>query len=129
MIRTTDAAYINSLFERDFGEGDATALLENNLNVCLIDDDSGALFAWRGPGIYEIHLFFAVRGRAALNLFRDMIDAMRDLYGARLFWALIPVESRAVRMFARLTGFLSCGVIDAPGPNELFVSEKSLCLL
>jgi hypothetical protein len=43
-------------------------LLANPLNVCLIEGDSGTVFAWRGPGIFEAHVFYAVRGREALDL-------------------------------------------------------------
>lgn len=49
---------------------------------------------------------------------------MKAQVPARLFWAAIPVESRNVRMFARLCGFRSEGVAEfVDGPKEIFVSE------
>lgn len=123
MIRTRDAALVNRLV----GTGDFSELLAEPLHVCLIEGESGAFFAWRGPGIYEVHLFFAVRGREALNLCRAMIDHMRGL-GAVLFWALIPIESRKVRLFARWMGWRSRGIMNTRGGlNELFV-ENGECL-
>jgi hypothetical protein len=115
---------INRLARRDFPGADVSELLEEPLNICLVDGENGAMFAWRGPGLYEIHLFFAERGRAALNLCRSMLDEMKRCHGAKSFWALIPAESRNVRMFARLMGFVSHGMVETKnGQNELFTGE------
>lgn len=128
MIRSTDVELVNALLDRDFAGTDSTELLANPLNVCLVEGENGAIFAWRGPGIYEIHLFYAVRGREALKLFDSMLGIIQSAYGGRFFWALIPVESRKVRMFARLAGFLPAGILETQhGPNELFVSENVEC--
>lgn len=108
---------------------DFSAFLAEPLHVALVEDKSGALFVWRGPGIYEVHVFFAVRGRKAIDLMARMIEAMRFSHGARLFWAMIPQEDRKTRMFARLCGWKSLGAkADAHGPKELFVSEICPCL-
>lgn len=110
-------------------DGDFTAFLAEPLHVALIEGESGALFAWRGPGIFEVHVFFTVRGRAAIDLMARMIEAMRFCHDARLFWALIPLPDRKTRMFARLCGWKSLGTKeDAFGPKELFVSEICPCL-
>lgn len=99
------------------------------LHVCLVDGENLGVFAWRGPGIYEIHLAFAARGRTALDLLCRMIARLCDEHRARIFWAMIPVESRHVRMFARLAGFASDGFVTTQhGEQEVFVSEKSSCL-
>ena len=124
MERTRDAARVNELMARDFPGCDMSELLAEPMHVCLIDGESGAIFAFRGPGIFEVHVFFAVKGRAAIGLIHAMLDFMRAEHGARSFWALIPVESRKVLMFARLVGWKSLGVRETRhGPNELFSSE------
>jgi len=129
VIRTTDVDEVNVLLQRYWPEADFAEALANPLNVCLLEGESGAVFAWRGPGIYEIHLFYAVRGREALNLFDSMLGIIRSAHGGRFFWALIPVEDRKTRMFARLTGFTPSGTMETQhGPNELFVSENVECL-
>ncbi len=98
--------------------------LSDPMNVCLIEGEGGAVFIWRGPGIYEVHLFFEQRGRAAIELIRRMFKVMRSKFGARLMWAAIPIESRKVIMFARLVGWKSQGVAElAHGHCELFQSE------
>ena len=123
MNRTRDPERVNSLAGADLSE-----LVASPLHVCLIDGDSLGIFAWRGPAIYEIHLAYQVRGRAAWDLFKAMLDTMREEYGARLFWTLIPVGSRNVRLFARIGGLLSDGFVTTQhGPQELFVSEKCGC--
>lgn len=127
--RTSDPALVNDLLGRDFEGIDATEFLANPLNVCLIEDGDGIMFAWRGPRIYEAHVFYRSRGRAALDRTNAFLGLMRSNYGARLFWALIPVESRRVRMFTRLLGWLSQGQVETQhGPQELFVSEIIPCL-
>lgn len=108
---------------------DFSTFLAEPLHVALIEGESGALFAWRGPGIFEVHVFFAVRGREAIDLMARMIEAMRFSHDARLFWAMIPQDDRKTRMFARLCGWKSLGLkADTYGPKELFVSEICPCL-
>jgi hypothetical protein len=54
---------------------------------------------------------------------------MKEHHGARLFWALIPLESRKVRMFTRLVGWKSAGMFKTQhGDCEAFVSENVECL-
>jgi hypothetical protein len=121
--RITDPARVNAL-----AGADLTAFLAEPLHVCLVEGDSLGIFGWRGPGIYEIHLAFAVKGRRAIDLLALMIARMCDRHGARMFWAAIPLESRNVRMFARLAGFSSDGIVEtAAGKREIFVSESNLC--
>jgi hypothetical protein len=85
-----DAQRINDWVWRDSGNRpDFTAFLSDRLNVCLIEGEGGALFVWRGPGIYEVHVFFEQRGKEVIRLSRQMLDYMRE-NGARLFWAAVP---------------------------------------
>jgi hypothetical protein len=123
MIRSTDPALVNRLAAAQGQDGDFTEFLSDPLHVCLIEGKSGALFAFRGPGIYEVHVFFDVRGAKALWLGETMLGWMREKHGARLFWSLIPVESRKVLMFARLMGWESHGIVESRhGWQELFSS-------
>lgn len=118
-----DAPTVNAALSRDFPGLDFSEVLAEPLHVVLMDEESGAAFLFRGPGIYEAHVFFAVRGRAALNLFADMLDFMR-LRGAKMFWAMVPLEDRRARMFTRLSGWKSLGPRETMhGTSELFVLE------
>jgi len=118
-----DVPQINAWVKRDGAEADFTEFVANPLNVCLICGEGGALFVWRGPGIYEVHVFFEQRGKEVLNLSRDMLAMMRG-HGAEMFWAAVPVESRRVIMFTRLMGWKSRGVRPFPhGVCEIFVGE------
>lgn len=130
MIESTrDVERVNELMGRDFPGCDMTELLAEPMHVCLIDEESGAMFAFRGPGIYEVHVFFAARGKAAISLGHAMLDVMRKDHGAKLFWALVPVESAKVRIYTRLMGWVSLGVRETRfGYQELFSSENGLCL-
>lgn len=94
------------------------------LNFFLEEGGSLGCFVWRGPGIYEIHLAFKARGREAIDLFHRM----KARVPARFMWAAIPLESRHVRMFARLAGFASEGVMAfADGEKEIFTSRSVGC--
>lgn len=94
-------------------------------NVILIEGNGGALFAWRGPGIYEVHVFFAQRGREVLDLSRRMLNYMRGNHAAHTFWSAIPVESRKVKLFARWMGWKSQGTALFPhGECEVFLCPQ-----
>ena len=119
-----EADKVNDWVYRDSGNRvDFTTFLEDRNNVCLACGEGGAIFVWRGPGIFEVHVFFEQRGREVLKLSREMLEIMRK-DGARLFWAAVPVKSRHVIMFTRLMGWKSQGFGDFPqGRCELFIGE------
>jgi hypothetical protein len=119
-----DAAAISGWIERDSSEAhDLTPLLNDPLNVVLLSGEGGAMFLWRGPGIYEVHVFFAERGREVIRVSRQMLEMMRS-QGAKMFWAAVPIESRRVIMFTRLMGWKSNGVREFPhGYCEIFSGE------
>lgn len=127
MIRASleDVENINDWFWRDSGiRPDFTGFLSDRSNVALIEGDGGALFVWRGPGIYEVHVFLEQRGKAAFEVIRRMLAWMRENAGARLFWAAVPVASRRVVMFTRLLGWKPQGFADLPqGRCEFFLGE------
>lgn len=129
MIRTRDAQLVNRLAAQQEQGGDYADFLADPLHICLVEGESGALFAFRGPGIYEVHVFFAARGKSALRLGRAMLDLMRERFGAHLFWSLVPAESRRVIMFTRLMGWKSHGRVESPhGARELFSFGSCPCL-
>lgn len=124
--RTTDAAQVNGLVYLNSGQvADFSGFLDNSLNVCLLRGDSGILFAWRGPGIYETHVFFDQHDDAH-EVCTAFLDEMRSEYGARIFWAAIPVtdDYRHVRIFARSMGWRQDGFAELPhGRCELFIDD------
>lgn len=128
MIRASveDADRINDWIWRDSGKRLPTleSFLSDRNTAVLIEGEGAALFVWRGPGIYELHLCFEQRGKAAKELLQRMLEWMRAEMGAKLFWAAVPVESRNVVMFARLMGWKSQGLADlSHGTCELFTGE------
>lgn len=108
--------------EDDF---DPTDLLSDDKNIILFDDGGGQLFHWKGPGIYEAHSFYLVRGKEALALGREAIRRMFEEYGAEKLWRAPPVENRAARWFNRQLGFKSLGIVQMP----LYYSETGVCEL
>lgn len=126
MIRATldDLEEITRLLEDVHGEKlDPKALLSDERNRFYFDERGGAVFAWRGPGIYEGHSFFRVKGKDAILAGWEVLHEMAD---ARMIWGLTPEENRAARWFNRKAGFKSQGMMDTPdlGRCELFVLEK-----
>lgn len=103
------------------GELDITTLLSDGRNVCLFDERGGAFFRWSGPGIYEGHSFFRVRGREAIRLGKQILSQLT----CEKVWGATPLELKHVRLFNRLIGFASLGEIDTPeGRCELFEMRK-----
>jgi hypothetical protein len=119
-----DVEQVNRWIGRDFPGVDFTEILSNEMNVCLAAGEGGAFFMWRGPRIYEVHVFFEQRGREVIRISHEMLRIMRADYGARMFWAAVPVESRKVLMFTRLMGWKSNGCADFPhGLCEIFSGD------
>lgn len=125
--RTFDPAEVNALINDPLirptvggaGELDASTLLADRRNICLMADGGGALFRWTGPGVYEGHSFFRARGREAIRLGKQFLSAMSD--AADLVWGLTPAELRHVRWFNRQIGLRSLGMMETPeGEHELF---------
>lgn len=115
---------VNALIGRDFPGVDFSEVLAEPQHICLVEGESGAIFMWRGPWTYELHVFFAAKGKAALDLGHRMLDFVRENYGGRRFWAAVPPESRNVIMFTRLMGWKHLGRIEMRhGPQELFLLE------
>jgi hypothetical protein len=101
------------------GDLDPTALLSDTRNRLYFDERGGAIFAWRGPGIYEGHSFFRVRGGDAIKAGREVLTHISD---ALMVWGLTPESNRAARWFNRQVGFQSQGMLNTPeGCCELFV--------
>lgn len=123
-----DVAEVNRLVAKHGPAADMLDFLAEKMNVCYLAEDGGALFAWRGPGIYEIHLFLGQRGRDALDVLEGMLQRLREEFDATLFWAAIPIESRHVTIFARLMGFASNGTHQfRHGLCEVFSREAAPC--
>ena len=116
-----DIAAINKWCGADFGE-----FIVNKLNVVLIEGEGCAMFAWRGPGIYEAHSNLAQRGKAAFDTAHRMFSHMRENHEVSLFWTAVPIGSRKVIMFARRLGWKSRGVTQFPhGACEIFAKDNS----
>ena len=125
-----DAEHISDWIRRDSGsvnEDAIRAVLQDPMSAILLEGKGGAIFVWRGPGIYEVHLLLAQRGREAMRVLNAMFDGMREI-GAEQFWAAVPwdggKQSRKVRLFARAMGWKSRGRANlAHGLCELFIGE------
>ena len=126
-----DLQAICGWIERDSGQSNEAgiqAILHDPMSVILIEGEGGAMFVWRGPEIFEVHVLFEQRGRAVLDLSHRMLGHMRENHGARLFWAAVPwgtdKQSRKVRLFTRLMGWKSRGRANlASGLCELFIGD------
>lgn len=120
-----DVEDVNDWVYRDNAKRtDFYQFLADDMTVCLIEGQGGALFVWRGPGIFETHLFLEQRGKAAFALLERMFARLKAKHGAKLLWAAVPIESRHVIMTARILGWQSQGVEQlSHGPCELFTLE------
>jgi len=127
----SDLPDIARWIERDHGTANDAGIqtvLHDPMSVVLLEGEGGALFVWRGPGIFEVHVFFAQKGREVIALSHRFLDYMRTNHAATRFWAAIPYDtskqSRKVRLFTRLMGWKSHGLANlAHGLCELYTGE------
>lgn len=128
------ASIINSPTIRPYIGGgdqflDPTDVLADEKNITLFDEGGGQFFHWKGPGIYEAHSFYLVRGADALSRGREAVRRMFEDYGAEKIWRAPASWNRRARWFNRQLGFKSLGEIDtAEGRCELFELRGSKCL-
>ena len=120
---------VNSWLKRDGTDADFSEVLAWDRNVCLCVGEGGAIFVWRGPGIYEVHCFFEQRGKEVRDISNSILAMMARDYGAKLVWAAIPDESRKVKTYVRWLGFKSVDHAVFPhAPCEIFIWESDQCL-
>lgn len=101
--------------------------LEDTRNFMYAKGKSVGLATYEYPGMYNIHWFFseADRGRKALTLARQMIDALFKDSDAKAVRGITKVELKAARWACRQIGLVSYGIMDFPaGPCELFCITK-----
>ena len=112
MIRRATMADIAAI--NDWCGADFTGFVADQINVTLIEGEGCAMFAWRGPGIYEAHVNFKQRGKAAFETAHAMLGYMRDNHEVTMFWTAIPTTDRKAVMFVRRLGWKSRGVTIFP---------------
>lgn len=89
-------------------------------NILLLEGRNCLMFLWRWVGIYELHIQFTAKGRAAETICRAMLDAVP----AAMLLAVIPKEKRNVCLFARRMGFGPRGEIETiEGLCEMYQKE------
>lgn len=94
-------------------------------NVMYSSGDSIGLATLEYPGVYNVHWFFTVRGRDALDLAFEMLDDLFNTVGAEIVRGITKVELRGARYLAKKVGFTSLGVLEFhDGPNELMFLSK-----
>lgn len=88
---------------------DPERVLAEPRNIVLFEDNNCAMFLWRWTGIYEGHVLYTIKGRAADELARRMLEVMR---GAMI---LAVTPQRHVGLFLRRLGFEFRGEVETIG--------------
>lgn len=100
---------------------DLRTWFDNPNHVMLSDGDSVGLGTLEYPGLYNLHWFYTVRGRQALNLARDMLRFLFEQKNAKGVRGWIRTDLKPSIWGARQMGLKSLGVIDN---HELFFMTK-----
>ena len=115
--RSFDAAEINSILNSPEvfeaiklpgmkTEFDVSGVLSNPVNVLLMGDGGGIIFAQQEPGIYEVHTSFlaAHRGR---NAIRASLDAYRWMFvhtDCMILQTKVPAFNKGAEKFCKIVG-------------------------
>lgn len=95
-------------------------------NVPIVMGGDIALFDDEGDAIFQMHVLFVSRGRAAVASAREAIRQMFDR-GASLIFGLVPAFRRDVKLLARWAGMKFRETLQTVhGPCELFVLSKEM---
>lgn len=105
---------------------DFTAYVEDKRNVTLVYGGFGAIFVFRGPGIYECHIMARkeARGSNAIAIGREMLAYMKEV-GAKTIWGQPSIYNRAAICYIRRMGLkpVGFGVDTVAGEVQYFVME------
>jgi hypothetical protein len=126
MERSFDAGLMRTAMG-DFKEDvDCEAWVANDKNVMLVKGEDVGLATYEYPGVYNVHWFFKVRGRKAIELAKEMLDEMFSNYGLQTMRGITRVDIRGARWAARQVGCTSHGIIEYPDgySYELFLLTK-----
>jgi len=105
---------------------DARGWLSDPRNVALYSGGNIGLFEHRDGGTCSVHWLFVDRGRQALCTASEMLHEIFGRYDKRAVHGEIPVFCRASRMFTRILGCKSLGLIETPrGEVELFFLARA----
>lgn len=102
------------------GPFDAKRWLSNPGNIALRIADDLMLFDDTGDGIYLAHVYFASRGKRALERARAMLGEMMGTYGARQIVGETPVTLPHALWFARACGFKPVRHMTRPKGTVVF---------
>lgn len=108
------------------GDFDAHDWFKDRNNIAFTDGEgSFGLFEFEQPGIYTPHVFFQIKGHAALVLGSAMLYNLFENYPVEILRGLTPVEKIAARWFSRKLGFESFGEVETiAGHCELFIMTR-----
>lgn len=96
-------------------------------NVPIVMGGDIALFDDEGDAIFQMHVLFVSRGRAAVAFAKEAIRRMFVDHGADLIFGLVPAFRRDVKMVARWVGMKFRETLQTiNGPCELFVLSKEM---
>jgi hypothetical protein len=125
---STETAIINTIDASPLNRGlSGAAWIEHGGNVPIVMGDDIALFDDEGDSIYQVHVLFVSRGRAAVASLREALRQMFENYGADLIFGLVPDFRREVKLLARWAGMKFVRTREtSEGLCELFVLSKEM---
>lgn len=121
LLRATDLPEIHSSRE------DFKTWFYMPKNLMFAEGENVGLATYELPGMYNIHWYFKVRGREALNLARDMLENLFENYGVDVVRGIVRVDLKPSRWGARQVGMKSLGIFRFPSgqDNEVFYLTKT----
>jgi hypothetical protein len=125
---STETTIINAIDASPLNRGlSGAAWIEHGGNVPIVMGDDIALFDDEGDSIYQVHVLFVSRGRAAVASLREALRQMFENYGADLIFGLVPDFRREVKLLARWAGMKFVRTREtSEGLCELFVLSKEM---
>ena len=128
-MRTKDLAPFQEVvapYAHELEGFDPQTWIEDDRNIAVSDGEGNYnLFEYEMEGVYTGHTFYTKRGRAALDLGKEVLDYVFSLPEVRVIRGLTPLHKTGARWFSRKLGFQSYGVVrTVAGPCELFILDK-----
>lgn len=99
--------------------------VEDPRNIAIVEGADVILFDHDSPGVFEIHVLLASRGKAAVECIKTALGSMFRERGAEVIFGMVPEHRRDVAMMARWCGLKSVDKVSWLGDRvELFRITK-----
>jgi RimJ/RimL family protein N-acetyltransferase len=109
--------------------GSSAPLVNDEANVCLMNEHGGFMFRQFAPDQYDVHTVFlpSGRGKKALDAALEAKQIMFNTYHARRLITFVPHDNTPARKLAEAAGFVADRDAECLGVEGVTMVMEATC--